>query len=255
MKINITNTNKVDLHKGSINLFVQRYKDYLLPIFVVFACILILFFVIIPQFQNYLLSRRQLDEETQKLNVLKNNYNFLTSLDDSKNSSDLKLLSLVLPPSKDFTGIINAISASASKTGVSIGDFSFSLGNLAKAENLGISSQPSIKIEINLIGDAQAITNFINELYKTAPVAEIVSVKTNLNNSNLTILFYYKPFPPQNVSDDVPVVQISSKNLNLLKQIYAWNNTSNQDIFGLPIISSNSSNLASLSGGLNPSPF
>lgn len=255
MEINVDNSKKVNLNKDLFNSFFQKYKDYLLPLFTVLVCFAILFFVIMPQFQNYLSSKQQLEEETQKLNVLNNNYNFLSSLDEAKNTSDLKTLSVVLPPSKDFTGIINALSVASSKTGVGIGDFSFSLGNLAKSNDLDPSSQPSVKIEVNLTGNASLITNFINELYKTAPLSEILSVKTNLDSSNLVILFYYKPFPPQNVSDDAAVAQISSKNSNLLKQIYGWNNLDNQSFPGFLQISTNSGNLSSQSSGLNPAPF
>lgn len=255
MEISAGNSKKIALGKDSVNSFFQKYKDFLLPIFIIFACFLILFFVIVPQFQNYLSSRQQLEVETQKLNVLKNNYNFLSSLDEDKNTADFKILSATLPQGKDFIGIINALSIASSKTGVAIGDFSFSLGNLAKVGDVGVSSQPSVKIEVNLTGNASLITNFINELYKTAPLSEVLSVKTNLNSSNLTILFYYKPFPPQNVSDDAAVVQISSKNLNLLKQIYGWNNVADSEFPGLPPISSGSANLSTGSSELNPSPF
>ena len=257
MDINVNSSKKISLNFSLFSSVFKRYKDYLLPIFVIFMCFIIFFVVVLPQFQNYLSARKELEAENQKLDILKSNYNFLSSLDDNKNNADFKTLLFALPSNKDFTGIINALSAASSKTGVAIGDFSFSLGDLSKSTSQDVASKPSVKIEVNLAGNAQSIVNFVNELYKTAPVSEILSIKASGQSSSLVIIFYYKPYPPQNVSDSAPVVQVSSKNLNLIKQIYSWNNISGEDIFSSPIspISSISGNLSSSSASLNPSPF
>ena len=110
MDINLNNSSvKVDLNKAIIISVLKRHMDYLLPIFVIASCFLILFFIIAPQFKSYLSSKEEFEVEAGKLNTLKNNYNFLTNLDDKKNDQDFKILSAALPANKDFTGIINAI--------------------------------------------------------------------------------------------------------------------------------------------------
>lgn len=245
MDSNINNSKKVGLDSQALTTVYRHYKENILPIGIILACIGIIFFVIIPEFNHYLKSREELKIETQKLEVLKNNYNFLLSLDDSKADDDLKKLSLVLPPNKDFVGIMSAITIAASKTGASVEDFNFALGDLDKV--IQDSSQfPSVKIDINLGGNAQVITKFITELYKTVPAAEVSTIKTTKNSSSLSIIFYYKPFPPQNVSDENPVVPISVSQKSLIEEVSAWNSSS-LDIF-LPDTSASSS-------GTNPSPF
>lgn len=253
MELGLDNSKQVNLTISSFKSYIRKYKDYFIPLFVILGSVMLFVLVIIPQFQNYVLSRKEFEAETQKLNILKNNYNFLISLDEDKNNNDFKILSLALPPNKDFTGIINAVSTAASKVGVGIGDFSFSLGDLSKASQEGVTSNPFIKIEINLTGNAKLITNFINELIKTVPLSEVISVKTNLNSSDLIIHFYFKPFPPQNISNEAPVVQISAQNINLIKQIYTWNNTTDQGIGFIPLSSSSAS--VSSTSGVNSSPF
>lgn len=254
MDINIDSTKKVSLTtEGSVALY-RRYKDFVLPIFVIIACFFVLLFIVIPEISQYLNSRKELEQETQKLNVLKNNYNFLSGLDEKEEESDLKILSAALPPQKDFIGILNALSVASSKTGVSIGDFNFSLGDLSKASQ--DSSTPSIKIEINLAGGATPITNFIKELEKTVPASEVTSIKTSSGASNLIILFYYKPYPPQNVSDESSVTTLSSQDQALLKDIHTWNNAVAPvfpDFYSG--VSSESANLSSQSAGINSSPF
>lgn len=256
MDINISDSKKVNLDKEAIATVYRHYKDNILPIVVILACILILFFVIVPEFKQFLSTQQQLKTETEKLGVLENNYNFLSSLDESQTENDYKMLSRALPSNKDFVGIMNAISISSQKTGVSVGDFDFSLGNLDKTTV--DTAFPSIKININLVGNASLIAKFITELYKTAPVSEVTTIKVTGSVASLEIRFYYKPFPPLNISDESPVVPYSSQTLSLIKQISSWNNTNQDSLFPfLPIASSSSEQIfsSSSSAGSNPSPF
>lgn len=256
MDINISNSKKVNLDKEAAATVYRHYKGNILPITVILACILILFFVIVPEFKQFLSSREKLKTETQKLEILKNNYNFLSGLDESQMENDYKVLSRALPPNKDFVGIMNAISVASQKTGVSVGNFDFSLGNLDKTtENTAF---PTIKININLVGNVAAIAKFVTELYKTTPVSEVTTIKATGIVSSLEIRFYYKPFPPLNVSDESPVVPYSPQTLSLIKQVSLWNNA-NQDLLFpfLPIASGSSEQnfSSSSSAGANPSPF
>jgi Tfp pilus assembly protein PilO len=245
---------KFNLEFNNLLILYRHYKDYLLPFGIIVACALVVLWVVIPQFQQYLSLQQQLKTEMQKLNVLKNNYNFLSSLDDSKSNADFNALTLVLPSGKDFAGIINAVSYASEKTGVAVGDFSFSVGSLSGGNTEGVSAYPSIKIDINLIGNTQAVANFIQELYKTAPVSEVTSIKTGGNSGTITILFYYKPFPQQNVDDSAPVTVLSAQDAVLIKTVSGWNNSLNQP--QLPLIPSlsaqGSTSSASPSNGSSP---
>ncbi|MEK7160298.1 MAG: hypothetical protein AAB702_02350 [Patescibacteria group bacterium] len=245
MEIDIKTAKKVNLNSQAITTVYRHYKDNFLPIGIIIACIGILFFVIAPQFKNYLSSKEELKTQTQKLKFLKNNYNFLLSLDDSKTDTDFKMLSKVLPPNKDFVGIMSAITIVASKTFVTVEDFDFTLGDLNKVDD-NSSKYPLIKINVNIGGSAKDIAKFIAELYKTVPASQVTSIKTAGNVSSLVINFYYKPFPPQNVNSESFVVPISAKNQSLIESVSLWN-SSGLDAF--PDVS------ASVSGGTNPSPF
>lgn len=259
MNINVDNTKKFNIDSNTLFILYRHYKDYLLPLVVIISCIALVFLIVIPQIQQYFVSQDQLKAEQEKLNVLKNNYNYLSSLDDTKLDADLKSLSQALPPNKDFAGIMNAIAVVSAKTGVAVGDFEFSVGDLAKS-NDEISAYPSIKIEVNLGGNAQAITRFSTELLKTVPLSEVTSIKTSGNLSVLLILFYYKSFPPQNISSETPIVPINEKNLSLINEIASWNISSGDLILPLtPLIPSSSSESSAFDSsgplGNNPSPF
>lgn len=255
--MDINSSKKVNLDiNGPLTLY--RYKNYLLPLVVILVCVLLMFFIIIPQIKQYFASQEELKTEKQKLNVLKNNYNFLSNLDEAKSDADLSTLSLALPPNKDFVGMLGAISQVAAKTNVQVGNFEFSLGNLSSVSSQGLTAYPSIKININLSGDAESINKLAAELYKTVPVAEVTSIKYTGNTAILVILFYYKPFTPQNVDDQTPVVPFSASDLALIKDIYSWNNAAGQPFIPFlgSSVSSSSSTLSSTpSSETNPSPF
>jgi len=213
--------------------------------------------VVVPQFQQYLSLQDELRTQTQKLNVLKTNYIFLANLDETKSAADFSALSLALPAGKDFAGIMNAVSYASAKTGVVVGDFEFSVGSLSDNTVMqGVSAYPSIKIDINLIGNTQAIVQFIQELYKTAPASEVTSIKTGGNSGSISILFYYKPFSQQNVNDSAPITVLSARDLSLITSVSSWNNSLNQPM--LPLTSTVFSGLPATEGaalGNNTSPF
>lgn len=228
-----TENKKISFEFNNLLILYRHYKDYLLPVGIILASIAILFLIIIPQFQQYFISSRQLNDEIQKLQVLKNNYNFLLNLDDSQSNSDFKTLSFVLPSDKDFAGIVNAISYASAKTGVLVGDFEFSVGNLSGTTQGGVSASPSIKIDVNLTGDFKSMIQYIAELYKTAPASEVTDIKIGGDSGNITVFFYYKPLLSQNVDDTAPIVSLSDSNLALIKTVSSWNNAQAQSVLPL----------------------
>ncbi len=225
--IKLEDVKDLNMDKGLLLVNYRKYKDFILPLTVIFVSVAILVFVLIPQANQYLSQRGQLDTENQKLTLLKNNYNFLSNLDQPTLDSQLGTLSKVLPPDKDFVGIVTAITTVSSKTGVSIGDFSFVVGNLSNNSN-GSNSSPNIEVQLTLKGDPKSISTFLLELYKTAPVVEIKKVQVGAQGSTISVLFYYKPYPPQNVGDASPVIPLTASDNKLLGDFSSWNNITQQ---------------------------
>jgi hypothetical protein len=247
---------KINLEFTNFLILYRHYKAYQLPIGVILACILVIFLIIIPQFQQYFISQQALKIEVDKLQILKSNYSFLTNLDDSKTGSDFKTLSYALPSGKDFAGVMNAIAYVSAKTGVSVGDFNFSLGDLSNSSTMGVTAFPSVQIDVNLVGNAQAITKFIEVLYKTAPVSEVTNIKTGGDSGTITIVFYYKPFPSQKIDGSVPIVALSGQEASLVKNISLWNNTADQSLTPvIPSVFSETPVATASASGVNTNPF
>ena len=214
---------KVNIDSATFWFLYRKYKEYLLPVGVIFACILLFLFVIIPQFQNLLDTQQQVKAESNKLLVLKNNLNLLTNLNESQMDSQLQIVSSALPPNKDFAGILNGISTAAEKAGVFLGDYEFQVGDIAKS-SLNIQSFPYLKLTLTINGGVNGVTRFMAELYKTVPLSEIVNVKVTSTTSEITALFYYRPFPPLGFNDSAPISPISQQGLSTIANLYSWNN-------------------------------
>jgi hypothetical protein len=226
---NINNPRKINLDLENLTVLYRHYKDFLLPIGVMVVSVLVILYVVFPQIQQYSNSQDLVKTEQQKLDALNSNYNLLTSLDDAKIAANLNTLSLALPAQKDFAGIIGAITYVSAKTGVSVGNFEFSLGDLS-ASNFAGTAYPSTKIDISLKGDTKSIINFAHEITKTMPIAEVTALNISGNSGDLTVLFYYKPFPAQNVNDQTAIVSLSAKQLSLINQLSTWNSVGQIDL-------------------------
>ena len=249
MNTNINASRKINIDFENLLALYKHYKEFLLPVGVILASTLVIIYVVFPQIQQYFNSQNLVKAEQQKLDALRNSYNLLTSLDDATITSELKTLSLALPAQKDFAGIIDAISYVSAKTGVAVGNFEFSLGNLS-ASNFGGTAYPSTKIDISLKGNTKNIENFAHEIIKTMPIAEVTGLNINGGTGSLTILFYYKPFPSQNISDQVQIVPLSAKQNSLIKEASSWNSVGQIDLPVLPATSATSS-----AGTSSGSPF
>ena len=214
---------KVNIDSTTFWFLYRRYKEYLLPVGVIFVSILLFLFVIIPQFQNFLDAQQQSKAEANKLVVLKNNLNLLTNMDESQMDSQLKVLSGALPSNKDFEGILNGISAAADKAGVFLGDYEFQVGDITKP-SLNIQSFPSLQLTLTIYGGVGGVTRFMSELYKTVPLSEITDVKVTSNISEITAVFYYKPFPPLGFNNSAPIIPVSQQGLSIVGNLSSWNN-------------------------------
>ncbi len=219
------NTNKkVNIDSAMMKFLYVKYKQYLLPAGVIAVCAFLFIFVIIPQFQNLLSAQQQAKVEANKLAILRNNLNLLSNLDETQLNTQLQIVSTALPPGKDFAGILTAVSIAANRSGVSLGDYQFQVGDITKPQEPGAVSFPYLKLVLTINGGINGVTGFITELYKTAPLSEVTSVRVSSATSEVTAYFYFRPFPPLGFNDNVPVTIVSPQGLATITNLSSWNN-------------------------------
>lgn len=222
---------EISFGKRNLRFYYYRYKDspyYSIGLlsFIILACIIIFFQVIVPQFMNWFSIRKEVVATNEKIAILKKNINFMNNIDKSLLDSQLQTASSALPPDRDFVSILNALSDDAIHAGVSIDDFNFQVGNIDSSK--GKVTDPAYKdlsiIRISLVihGPFDNIKRFVQQVGEKLPLAETVSINGNNGSVSLTIQFYQKPFPKTALSDETPLVDVSDSKKELLQKLSTW---------------------------------
>lgn len=217
------------IEKGLIGILLYRYKQYLIPLVIIVVCFFIFLEVILPQFSEW---RLAVDEESKiqdRITILENNLKFLSSIDNSNLNSNLQVASSAFPIEKDFVSILNAITLATGRSGVKIGDFIFQVGELSP-KPVKSALIPSLAIALSVNEGINGTERFLSELSNSLPVSEVTDLQIAGANSNISILFYYRPLPLVKYSYSTPINSISPKNQSTLDTITSWLNNSSREI-------------------------
>jgi len=215
---------KINADLKSLKFIFNKNKSYIVPIVIILVSIMLFLQFVIPQFGALLTARREAKDVSTKLETLKANLDILTNINEETLDSQLKILNLALPLDKDFIGMLNSIYLTSQKTGVSLGSFSFKIGDLAQSENG--DSFPVVKLSVPINSGVTAINSFVETISKTVPLSEIYLIKVGNISSAVSLSFYYKPLNISSYSQDVPISSISQKGLRLISQLGEFKNTS-----------------------------
>jgi len=198
---------------------------------IIIVCLLLLFNVILPELNNWFSIRNEVIATRAQIAILQQNISFISSLDKSTLDSQLQTATHALPPTKDFAGMLNAISNSAAVSGVSLDDYSFVVGDIASSSGQfsGISSNGLSSTQVTVVvgGSIDKIRRFIKSLESNLPLSEVTLINGNEGNISITISFYQKPIPNVNYSGDTPIEPISADNVTLLHTLSSWDNSAN----------------------------
>lgn len=244
---------KISIDTSTLALLYQHYKAFLVPVAVIITSILLFLFFVIPQIKYYFNSRDQEKIEREKLNNLQSSLAVLRNLDEGKLNSDITTLSLALPQNKDFVGILNVVSGTAIKTGVSLGDFSFQVGDIRK--NTDSSPFPSIPVSLKLAGSFQSILDYITALNQTSPLSEITLFKIDRESAQVAVNFYYKPYSGTVIDENVPLTNITPEDDSLISTISTWDSSNSFILLSTPSALTIQNEATNSAQGTNPSPF
>ncbi|MBI2026033.1 MAG: hypothetical protein HYT06_01485 [Candidatus Levybacteria bacterium] len=211
----------INLNSTTVNILYRKYKSFLLPLLVIFGCLILFFAVVMPQLQGVLDAKQKEEIAREKLEKLKANYNLLSNMDEIKLGQDLQSLSRGLSSNKDFAGIINSISYNSLNAAVVLSDFEFVVGDISNKEP-NTTPFPSLRIEVRVSGEPTAILNFIKKLYASTPLVEATSIAISNNSAILRLQFYYKAFPQGQISNETLVSAFSQKENDLIDKITSW---------------------------------
>jgi Tfp pilus assembly protein PilO len=208
---------KINLDLISLKFIFNKNKSYIFPIITILVCIIVFFQFVIPQFNALLAVREEVKELSSKLKISKENLNLLINIDESTLDSQLETLSQALPLSKDVVQILNSVYSSAQKTGVNLGSFSFSMGDLSKSENS--DNFPVVRLSVPINAGVAAVSNFIEVMSRAVPLSDVDSVKINNMSASVSLAFYYKPLGSSVYNPENKIIPISQRGLTLISQL------------------------------------
>jgi hypothetical protein len=208
---------KINTDIKSLKFIFNKNRSYIIPIVIILISIILFFQVVIPQFGMLLATEKQAKEASLKLKTLKANMDVLTNINDDILNSQLQTLSLALPLNKDFIGILNSVYSTAQRTGVSLGAFSFKIGDISGSESK--DNIPLVKLSVPINSDVTAISSFVETISETLPLSEVYEVKVGEISSTVSISFYYKPLGASTYNPDVGISPVSQKGITIINQL------------------------------------
>ena len=216
---------KLHIDQNLLRILYIKYKAYLIPLGVITLCVVVFFGVVMPQFQSYLDNQDTVATDRQTIETLNQNIQTLAVLQEDTLTKDLVIVNAALPSEKDYSGIFNAISEAASLSNVSLGDYSFQVGDIfSKKTTAAASGQLPIDVTLSISGDLPAAQKFIDALSKEFPLSEVISLSTRGNGgSEIKATFFYNPLPnvPFNATAAIPKLSVQQQTLlDSLKKDY-----------------------------------
>lgn len=214
-----------ELNRESLRFFYEENKEFSVPIFAIISSIILFFVFLIPQLTSLSTQKSERGIEFKKLDQLNNAKKAIEDADRTLVESQLKNAARALPTGKDFEGILNSVSYAADASGVQIENYNFVLGKLSENEVTETAKMPTLTFNLSLAATPDQIVSYVDKLYSNLPIAEIKTISSTESQSNLDILFYYKPFPSAESVDRASIRNMNENEKSALDFISDSGNT------------------------------
>ncbi len=165
-----------------------HYHYYLTrAILVVGAGILLIMIGILPTINKMVKTRKRLKSEEAKLKEVTSKIVVIDNLDPNIVEQRVRLLDMVLPPSKDVVIYLNTLNSLARELNLSLGDISLSPGIVYKEEGEQKKSKAKVakksetwedlETEIRIIGSRDNIYTFLKQIENIIPLMVMKDVQ------------------------------------------------------------------------------
>lgn len=222
-----------DIYFGRNNLrfMYLRYKDssyFTLSVIVliIVMCVLLVLTYILPQFEKYLSIRQEVIATRERTATVLDNVEYISNLDRRLLTTQMSAVSSALPPDKNFGNILEALSDSAVRVGVSFQDYSFEVGNVssnsAQINNARIKGLSAVKITLTVDGTLDQTRKFLIEAAKALPLSEVTAIEGSEGSLNVTFEFFQKRLPTVTLDDEKPIPRVISTHATLINQLTSW---------------------------------
>lgn len=215
---------KYNIDISTLKIIYKKYKEHIIYIGIILVCILAFVYFTIPKISQIKEVGEERKAEEEKLKVLKNNLSILQNTNDILLESQLQTVLSVLPESKDFEGIFNAISIASGKTGASLSDYELGVGDLSDSATPE-KGYPYLQLKLSIRANLAQTISFLKTILETAPLSQVLSISETSGNTSVDMVFYYKPTVPEDIVKSPTLTNLSQSDLELISTISKWNNS------------------------------
>lgn len=225
-------SNEIFYGKGSFRYYYYKFKDstyYSISVILVtiVVCVLLTLQFILPLVDRWFSIRNEVIATRERITIIEDNIGYMNTLNRNQLNSSIDIASLSLPPERNFKRILDALNTAAFRTNVTLQDFDFHVGKVSSLSSSG-SSNPELKgvSNVTLIvvvnNTVDETRKFINEIAKTLPLSEVVSVNGSSGAITITLNFYQKDLPKHTLKDDKPIPHVVEANATVLSKLASW---------------------------------
>src|SRR4029078_464444 len=126
--------------------------------------------------------------------TINDNIQYLNNIDRRLLITQMNAVSSALPSEKNFGNILEALTASALRAGVSFQDYSFEVGvvssSSAQINNGHIKGLGAVSVTVVVDGTVDQVKKFMQEAAKALPLSEVVAVEGSEGAVNVTFEFF-----------------------------------------------------------------
>lgn len=207
----------------------RKRKNQLLPLIFGFAAFFVIFRVVIPQWTDIQDVGNLLTDKNVTVEAKEETLRFLNSIPTEQVENNYTLVTTALPIQKDVILIFNELNDAAARASVKLGGFSVRVGGIYAADKdsknaeKNIAGVPFLNILVSVTGQGNDLKLFADELYKSLPIVEILSVDITKSSAQYDVNFFFKPVAlrPQN-ADSVALKPLTPIETKQLETITNW---------------------------------
>ncbi len=228
----MNNELKRDLKVAKLWYYNFRYSIYFpifLPSVAAIVCLIVIFAFVLPQIQSWFSLQDEIKATEGRIQTIKDNISYLQVVDGQTVDADFHTATLALPAEKDFMGILNVISDAASSSNVALQDYSFTPPSVTKknagAATTTTTTDPStvgmtpVRVSLVVEGKIGAVNDFVNNIEKKLPLAEVKEVDFGETKAQIVINFYTRSFPDITLANGDTINVLNQSDRILLQKL------------------------------------
>jgi len=219
--------------KENLTNRIDDNKDYLLPIVVLGTGIFLVIFFILPQLLSFPAKLSQRNEEVARLKEIKVAKEILSRVNEDELNSQVESVSNALPTERNFEGVFNAIATAANASNTQISGYIFNEANQIGTEEAQSQVSRNLTFTITINGTPDQAALFLEELYKTGPIAGVKKIDYSDGETKMEIDFFYKPFTSLDQNSYLPK-ELTLEQQKILDEINSFTESISEPVTDIP---------------------